>query len=208
MNSTPEEASGQPCREVSTVMGILKIFVFCAVFLVTIGLSSCFIVISYVYLKNILTSFDKEGHTRSALEYMNELGKDAEEGKLESMTARIYLEIDAMRDRQERANYAVAARTWLRSVTVVFGSILILFGMIFVLSKIGDESSLTEMSGKDISLRASPGVVMIIIGALLMSLPHFSKQNISTRDGAIYVSNIEELLSKYSDFSKQNEGEK
>ena len=193
MDSTPEKASGQPCKKVPTVMGIPQSFIFWPVFLVMIGFSSYFIVINYVGLQNALTLFDKEYHS-SALPYMEGLEKKGVDAKNMIETARVYLEIDAIRDRQERANYAAAARTWSRSVTTAFGIILIFFGMIFVLSKIG-ESSLTKMSGKSVGeivrfslTTSSPGIVMIMIGALLMSIPHFSPQTISTRDGAIYVS--------------------
>ena len=192
MDSTPEKASGQPCKKVPTVMGIPQSFIFWPVFLVMIGFSSYFIVINYVGLQNALTLFDKEYHS-SALPYMEGLEKKGVDAKNMIETARVYLEIDAIRDRQERANYAAAARTWSRSVTTAFGIILIFFGMIFVLSKIG-ESSLTEMKGRStveiiqFSLITSPGIIMIVIGALLMSIPHFSTQTISITDGAIYVS--------------------
>lgn len=193
MDSTPEKASEQPCKKVPTVMGIPQSWIFYAVSLVMVVFSFYFIAINYLELQNTLTLSGKE-YDSFAFTYMDGLEKNGVDAENMIETARIYLEMDAMRDRQERTNYAVAARTWSRSVTTAFGIILIFFGMIFVLSKIG-ESSLTKMSGKSVGeivrfslTTSSPGIVMIMIGALLMSIPHFSPQTISTRDGAIYVS--------------------
>ena len=74
----------------------------------------------------------------------------------------------------------------MRFMSSGFGGILIFIGAIFLLSRI-ETSSESTVSGKGGSAgfstkSSSPGVVMVVVGALLMISPNFATQKIKVED--------------------------
>lgn len=169
-------------------MKIQSKVVFWIVFIASIVASFWFIRMSYVGLQKILDTLH-DSNSRSTLTYLE---KYSSSGEMEIVyeLLRGYLEFDSIQNRKSLANSSLAMRTWFRFMISLFGSILILTGVIFVLVKV--ESSQSELSGAagtlEISWKSSsPGLIMLLGGVALMIIPHFSDQQIRTREAAIYV---------------------
>ncbi len=95
------------------------------------------------------------------------------------------LEFDTLENRQSRADSLLATRTWLRFMNATFGSILIMCGAIFILSRIRIGSTNLEAGNGEFRVvlaSSSPGIFMLVLGAFLTVAPLFSNQTITIRD--------------------------
>lgn len=149
-----------------------------------------FLYLSYVHFQLVLEHIFSN-HTQGTKNYLSMISQTAGGSDEIELIARLHLEQDAMWNRQNRTNSALASRTWLRFMTTCFGSIIAFVGAIFLLSKIGrterTEAGATA-SGVEFSFRSSsPGVVMILVGCALMVIPHFSNQDIESIDANLYL---------------------
>ena len=172
------------------VMGIQGRHVFWIAFSVVAIPCLAFLVLSYIHFQEVSDHIFAE-HTQETKAYLSSLTKNTGELPTSEYIARLHLEYDAMWNRQNRTNSALATRTWLRFMTACFGSIVVFIGAIYVLSKIG-LSEQTEAEavapGVEFSFRSSsPGLVMVLLGASLMVIPHFASQEIGSIDGNIYM---------------------
>lgn len=141
---------------------------------------------SHSGLQAILAGIQAPNSTLSAaaVEKLNASGEDM---KLAAWTA---LELDTLENRQARAESMLETRTWLRFMSASFGAILVMCGAIFILTRV-------TMDMLDVKAEAeawkiafatnSPGLVMVFVGAFLMTMPLSSGQEISVRDGWAYL---------------------
>ena len=99
---------------------------------------------------------------------------------------RAMLELDVMSLRHNQVSAALRTRTWMRFMSLMCGSILVVIGSVFIL---GNVSSKNASTGEFIfgaikgSLKTwSPGLLIIAIGAILVAVPNFASQKIESND--------------------------
>lgn len=105
--------------------------------------------------------------------------------------AAVFLEYQVMKARQHRASTLLATRTWMRFMSLIFGSVLVVIGAAFVLGRITTSAAKGEFSlggAKAALTSTSPGLFMTGLGALLIAIPNVSAQEIRVADGAVYLS--------------------
>lgn len=103
--------------------------------------------------------------------------------------ARVTLEHDIMTYRHQRTTAFLATRTWIRFMSLMFGAILVVIGGGFVLGRISAPSFSGQFSFKDAGASvatSSPGLVLVICGIILISIPNLSAQRIETDDTSSY----------------------
>ena len=99
---------------------------------------------------------------------------------------RAMLELDVMSLRHNQVSAALRTRTWMRFMSLMCGSILVVIGSVFIL---GNVSSKNASTGEFIfgaikgSLKTwSPGLLILAIGAILVVVPNFASQKIESND--------------------------
>lgn len=158
---------------------------FAAVALPSVG----FLLASYFTLEQTVDLIHAN-QSRETLNYLRNLSTEPNNADTLRETIRAYLDYDTLNNRQGRANSALASRTWLRFMSMGFGAVLAFAGAVFVLAKIETKVNSTlgaeeQRIGMGISVRStSPGVIMVLFGALLIAAPLFAKQDITTWDSA------------------------
>ena len=123
------------------------------------------------------------------LKNTNELN-DAEARLSFLAKARLALEHDAMFIRQRRTNAALANRTWLRFMSLIFGTVLVVIGALFVLGRVTAPPANASVQWDSLRLSlasSSPGIVLALLGCLLIGLPNLAKQRIAVRDHPAYM---------------------
>lgn len=103
--------------------------------------------------------------------------------------ARVTLEHDVMSYRHQRTTAFLATRTWMRFMSLMFGAILVVIGGGFVLGRIPAPSFSGQFSFKDVGASvatSSPGLVLVMCGIILISIPNLSNQRIDTDDTSSY----------------------
>ena len=169
------------------IMGIKPKVIFFMGFVAVALPSVGFILASYFTLERTVALIHAN-HSHETLTFLRSLDIEQNDTNVLRETIRAYLDYDTLNNRQGRANSALASRTWLRFISSGFGGVLIFMGAVFVLARIETrlDSSLgaeEKMAGIAISIRStSPGIFMILIGAVLMAVPLFAKQTIWTFD--------------------------
>jgi len=107
--------------------------------------------------------------------------------------ALVALEADVVAYREHRGEALLATRTWLRFMSVLFGSILVTIGAAFILGKISTPKNEVAMEGwsgfKTSFATSSPGLALVILGCVLILFRNGYDERIEIRDGAIYFSN-------------------
>lgn len=102
----------------------------------------------------------------------------------------ISLENDVMALRHQRSVSYIKTRTWLRFMSLIFGSIMIVIGSAFVLGKITGPSTEAKLTFKEIGLSflsSSPGLFLAFLGTILVIIPNVTSQPINVDDSATYV---------------------
>ena len=148
--------------------------------------TAAFVVSSYIGMNEILADIRSanSAKTASVIDILS-VGP-AQSQDLLAWTA---LEYDTLENRQSRANSLLATRTWLRFMNATFGTILVMAGAIFVLSRIEmGQANLEARQGsfKVVLVTSSPGIVMLLLGGLMAVAPLFAPQRIKTEDGASF----------------------
>jgi hypothetical protein len=92
--------------------------------------------------------------------------------------------------RYHQASVQLMSGIWIRYLGFVTGMILALVGASFVLGKLQEPES--EITGKssviDFSLKsASPGIILVVFGALLMFTTIITRQEYTVEDRPIYL---------------------
>lgn len=194
-----QEVSGRTRAPVLSVLFWLML----AVVLVPSGI---FVWLSYVQLgKNLKQITDPiESKTVSVLEQAGDLGNLADENaRLEFLSkARVALERDVVLHRHSRSSSALLTRTWMRFMSLIFGSILVVIGSAFVLAQIDVPRTTGRVSWKDFGLSlqsGSAGLFLVIIGGALISIPNLAGQAISVDDTSTYIEKkVDELTEEKS----------
>jgi len=92
--------------------------------------------------------------------------------------------------RYHQASVSLMAGLWLRYLGFVTGMIVALVGASFVLGKLREP--VTEIAGKisagDLSIKsASPGIILVVLGVLLMFATIVNRDNYEIQDSATYL---------------------
>lgn len=99
------------------------------------------------------------------------------------------LEIDTVAARNNRAASLLATRTWIRFLTTMSAAIIIVLGAAFVIGRINVEASKLEGEGagfKATLATTSPGLVLVVVGAILLGSELVTQRELATNDGASY----------------------
>lgn len=108
---------------------------------------------------------------------------------------RIALEHDSMFNRQQRTSSALATRTWLRFMSLIFGTVLVINGSVFVLGRVTAPQADTSLQWQNVKISfvsSSPGLVLAFLGFLLIGLPNVAKQEIEVSDASAYMQEAED----------------
>jgi hypothetical protein len=103
------------------------------------------------------------------------------------------LEAKTVALRHHQANVLLMSAIWSRYLGFITGMILALVGATFILGKLVDGGTSVGVEGAALPLRlmlatASPGIVMVVSGVVLMLVTVVTLYQFSTRDAAIYFS--------------------
>ncbi len=141
---------------------------------------------SFVGMNAIIDGIENENSKRS-VETLQHIYKSGQVDH--NLLAWISLEYDALENRQSRADSLLATRTWLRFMNAAFGSILVMSGAIFILSRVRVGKAEVEATTADFKIAiasSSPGIFMLFVGAFMVCAPLFTSQRIIVEDGAAY----------------------
>ncbi len=105
----------------------------------------------------------------------------------------IALERLAIETRNHRAREAVSGRILLSVNAAIFGGIMVVFGSIFIVSRI--ETSVSDLSADAAAFKvqlisSSPGIIFAGLGLLALAVPYFLASQVQVSEGAIYVSGV------------------
>jgi hypothetical protein len=92
--------------------------------------------------------------------------------------------------RYHQASVLLMSGLWTRYLGFVTGMVLALVGASFILGKL--EAPPTELEGKGAGIEgslktASPGIILVVLGAVLMLATIVNRDTYETRDGSIYL---------------------
>ncbi|MEP2784712.1 MAG: hypothetical protein ABJO67_09615 [Pseudoruegeria sp.] len=162
--------------------------VFWITYAMIIATTAGFILSSFIGMNDILEGIEAENsnQTSALVEQLNQSGSEHTE-----LLVWAALEFDTLENRQNRADSLLSTRTWLRFMNTAFGSILIMCGAIFILSRVRiDEANIkAESSGFKLAFAStSPGIFMLAVGAVMTTVPLYASQTIKIGDGFSYPS--------------------
>ncbi len=105
----------------------------------------------------------------------------------------VALEAHTIALRHHEAGVLLMAALWSRYVGFITGMTLALVGAAFILGKLSDGGTTVSAGGEGAAVKlalatASPGIVLVVAGVVLMVLTITTLQQFSTRDAAIYFS--------------------
>jgi len=163
------------------------------VFFVLLGIllfpSLFFVAKSYTQLNTIMSTLNSPLNLNTPTLLMSNLNStDLVDYKIQVQAS---LEHDVMVYRHQRATAFLATRTWMRFMSLIFGSILVVIGSAFVLGKISAPSFTGELSYKEVGASvatSSPGLILVLCGMFLIAIPNLSSQRINVDDTSSYVS--------------------
>ena len=111
--------------------------------------------------------------------------------------ARVALERDVVLYRHERASAALATRTWMRFMSLIFGASLVITGSIFVLGRVTAPRTTGNVQWRDITMEfasRSPGVFLAAFGCCLIAIPNLSTQSIDVDDTSTYIQKVHQIV--------------
>ncbi|MDO8838522.1 MAG: hypothetical protein Q7V31_06295 [Parvibaculum sp.] len=174
MTETPERIWGVPAPVVG---GLLM--------LVVVTLSAVFIWQSYAQLHRIEDKVDKlwVGTEQTAtFEKLDPVGKCA--------AVLAYLDLEVIKMRHNRTVVALQSRTWMKFLTSMFGAVLVTLGAIFVLGQVSAPHFRAHVEGRGVNVAlasASPGLVIVVIGAGLLVASMIVHHEVSQTDQALFI---------------------
>jgi len=109
------------------------------------------------------------------------------------------MEAFIVENRYHQVSVSLMAGLWLRYLGFVTGMILSLVGASFVLGKLREP--VTEIAGKlsnvNLSLQsASPGIILVFLGAVLMIATILDEDKYELEDHRIYLTGLETPISE------------
>lgn len=168
------------------VVGYQTRSAFWLTYLLIILATVAFVISSYIGMNEILLDIRETNSAKTATVIEQMLNTTEQSSALLAWSA---LEFDTLENRQSRADSLLATRTWLRFMNAAFGSILIMAGAIFILSRIEMGETSFEAGQGDmrvVLLSSSPGMFMLALGGLMAISPLYASQKIKTGDGFSY----------------------
>jgi len=169
------------------IFGIYPWVVFLVLFLVLVIPSGIFIGNSYKKLDDILLSISIPPVSETDKLFNLPVSED----KTFSNRAIVALERDVINNRLHVTKAALATRTWMRFMSLIFGAILVVVGSAFILGKISTrETNTGEFTFGDVKgslATSSPGLMLVFMGSLLIAVPNFSTQSITTNDTGSFI---------------------
>lgn len=107
-------------------------------------------------------------------------------------TARIALEADALAQRTEHVRGAIALRGVMRFTSIMIGAVVAIVGAVFVLARVTADRNAEIASvaggGNTLTLNTSfPGVILVLLGAILIAIPNVIPQRIDWNDANLYL---------------------
>ena len=196
--------------EKSKVFEISSWILFWIVFGVILVPSMIFIILGFVNLQNIQESIRgtqdlPNFHTARLMSADSKFENTPMNTiKYFEIQTRAMLELDVISLRHNQVSAALRTRTWMRFMSLMCGSILIVIGSVFIL---GNVSSKNAATGEFIfgpikgSLKTwSPGLIIIAIGAILVTVPNVASQQIESNDTSSFFAKygVENLNSTYN----------
>ncbi|NKB32627.1 MAG: hypothetical protein GKR91_05965 [Pseudomonadales bacterium] len=153
--------------------------------------STFFVLTSYQQLNSVLESVNEPiSLSIEESDYLADLTTENIEASL------LYrLESDVMRYRHQRTVAFISTRTWMRFMSFIFGTILVMLGAGYILGKVTGPVFSAEGEASNIRMAwstSSPGIVLVVCGVILILIliPNFSNQRIETDDSPSYVSGL------------------
>ena len=110
--------------------------------------------------------------------------------------ARVALERDIVVYRHQRTSAAHATRTWMRFMSLIFGTMLVVNGSVFILGRVNAARTDGKIQWQDITVSvasSSPGIILAALGCVLIAIPNLPNQRIEIDDTSTYVQK-EELM--------------
>ena len=101
----------------------------------------------------------------------------------------LMLEADVLEKRYRQASALLMSRIWTRQLAFNTGMVLALIGAVFILGKLSETASKfgLEGSGAKASIdSASPGLILVFLGVVLMAIALIVQPKIEVEDRAIY----------------------
>ena len=102
------------------------------------------------------------------------------------------LEGNALERRYHQANVSLMSRIWIRYLGFVTGMILALVGAAFILGKLREPETKLDMEGEGVGkfsiTSASPGLILVLLGAILMVTTIVTHHEIKVKDSPLYTS--------------------
>jgi len=148
------------------------------------------IVLSYFQLHKILINLN----TPIELYSENYVFEDAEEvfqsPEYYDLSSRVALELDVVKLRNHRISSFIETRTWMRFMSMMFGSILVFVGGSFIIGRVSSPNFVSKLESAGIGFSiasTSPGLILSVCGVILMTIPNVSKQDISESGGSTYL---------------------
>jgi len=106
-----------------------------------------------------------------------------------SLKGALWLEVYTVERRHHQARVQLMSSIWVRYLGFVTGMTIALVGSIFILGKLQEQQSEIHSKLQNIELNiksASPGIILVIAGTLLMLTTIYMQQHLEVRDGAVY----------------------
>ena len=157
--------------------------------LMTVGMTLFFLVASMIQLKSLNAAI-QDSPEANLSHLVQSQTKSVSEREDVNLRALIILEANIIERRHHEANVALMARIWTRYMGFIIGMALSMVGSAFVLGRLSSNSNSLVGSGGGFSLNlqsASPGLIMITLGVLMMIVTITNHPRINIIDKAVYV---------------------
>ena len=109
--------------------------------------------------------------------------------QLRRLRLAVSMEANIVARRHHQANVMLMAGIWSRYLAFVTGMTLAMVGAVFILGQLRDRGTKIEGSSATIKASltsASPGLVLVALGVVVMITTIITVQHLGTRDAAIY----------------------
>ena len=183
-------------RDSNAFSGLPSYLFFWVMFSVVMIPFVVFFVTSYMLLYENLRNINSpiQSHATSLLDKV-EVGEPSSEATRLGFLAKAWvaLEYDVVLHRHKRASWALATRTWMRFMSLVFGTVLVANGSVFVLGRVAAPQTDANFQWQDFKvslISSSPGLAMAFLGCLLIAVPNIAKQRISVESAPSYVGRV------------------
>ena len=188
----PEEG-----KNPAVLTGLFPRMLFRFMSLLVVGAFAWFFVQSMLLLNENLDrirSKTRSQQTAKLLESRHELSD--QHSRLSFLAkSRVALEHDVTFYRHVRTSSALMTRTWMRFMSLAFGTLLVANGSLFVLGRVTAPQTDASVQWQEVRVSlvsSSPGLVLAFLGCFLIAVPNITKQRIDARDASVYMQEAED----------------